>query len=174
MKFEQIVSSTICDLQVLIEGIDVPLAVGPISDENFTILSKGYGLINWDYIITERYSAYESFDFCFKLKKVSVNSNILLGAFISSYKMNDEILEIYGIENFSNEEPMKGKMFLYSLFVFFIFMKKIDGKYIRLVDVDVNNDTLRNYYKRFGFIEENQEDLIISLDKLEKYLETMR
>ena len=78
-------------------------------------------------------------------------------------------LEIYGIENFS-DDVLKGKMFLYSLFACLIFMKKLDGKYIKLVDVEEGNNALRDYYRRFGFIEDGCQDLIISLDALEEHL----
>ena len=49
-------------------------------------------------------------------------------------------------------------------------MKKLDGKYIKLVDVEEGNNALRDYYRRFGFIEDGCQDLIISLDALEKHL----
>ena len=65
---------------------------------------------------------------------------------------------------------LKGKMFLYSLFACLIFMKKLDGKYIKLVDVEEGNNALRDYYRQFGFIEDGCQDLIISLDALEKHL----
>ena len=65
---------------------------------------------------------------------------------------------------------LKGKMFLYSLFACLIFMKKLDGKYIKLVDVEEGNNALRDYYRRFGFIEDGCQDLIISLDALEEHL----
>ena len=65
---------------------------------------------------------------------------------------------------------LKGKMFLYSLFACLIFMKKLDGKYIKLVDVEEGNNALRDYYRQFGFIEDGCQDLIISLDALEEHL----
>lgn len=173
MNFDQIVVSSISDFQLLLESIAAPLAVGQINDQDFTILSRGYGRINWDYIITEKYNPYDSFDFCFKIKSVDVSYNVLLGAFISSYSAPDETLEIYGIENFSDSPLLKGKMFLYSLFASFIFMKKIDGQFIKLVDVEENNQALRNYYKQFGFKEDSKVNLTISVDSLEQYLKSV-
>ena len=92
-----------------------------------------------------------------------------MGAFISSFIPEKETLEIYGIENFG-DDVLKGKMFLYSLFACLIFMKKLDGKYVRLVDVEKGNNALRNYYHQFGFVEDGCQDLIISLDALEEHL----
>ena len=92
-----------------------------------------------------------------------------LGMFFVQQVARYGALEIYGIENFS-DDVLKGKMFLYSLFACLIFMKKLDGKYIKLVDVEEGNNALRDYYRRFGFIEDGCQDLIISLDALEEHL----
>lgn len=168
MNFEQIVNSSISDFQMLMDSLSSSLAVGPITEPDFIVLSKGYGRINWDYVI-DKYNPDDSFDFCFKLKNIDCRSSILLGAFISSFIPEKETLEIYGIENFG-DDVLKGKMFLYSLFACLIFMKKLDGKYVRLVDVEKGNNALRNYYHQFGFVEDDCQDLIISLDALEEHL----
>lgn len=168
MNFEQIVNSSISDFQMLMDSLSSSLAVGPITESDFILLSRGYGKINWDYVIN-KYNPDDSFDFCFKLKEIDCCSSVLSGAFISSFILEKETLEIYGIENFS-DDVLKGKMFLYSLFACLIFMKKLDGKYIKLVDVEEGNNALRDYYRRFGFIEDGCQDLIISLDALEEHL----
>ena len=183
MNFEQIVSSSISDFQMLMDSLSSSLAVGPISDQYFIVLSRGYGRINWDYVIS-KHDPNDSFDFGFKLKDVGCHSGVLLGAFLSSFIPKDETLEIYGIEHFDNDSVLKGiehfdndsvlkgKMFLYSLFACLIFMKKLDGKYIKLVDVEEGNNALRGYYRQFGFIEDGCQDLMISLDVLEEHLRT--
>lgn len=168
MNFEQIVNSSISDFQMLMDSLSSSLAVGPITESDFILLSRGYGRVNWDYVIN-KYNPDDSFDFCFKLKGIDCRSDILSGAFISSFILEKETLEIYGIENFS-DDVLKGKMFLYSLFACLIFMKKLDGKYIKLVDVEEGNNALRDYYRQFGFIEDGCQDLIISLDALEEHL----
>ena len=169
MNFDQVVSSSISDFQVLMDSLSPSLAVGPISDQDFIVLSRGYGRINWDYVIS-KHSPNDSFDFGFKLKDINCHSGVLLGAFLSSFILKNETLEIYGIEHFGNYSVLEGKMFLYSLFACLIFMKKLDGKYIKLVDVEEDNHALRNYYHQFGFVEDGRQDLIISLDALEKHL----
>lgn len=169
MNFEQIVNSSISDFQMLMDSLSSSLAVGSIKEQDFIVLSKGYGRINWDYVINKNYDPDGSFDFCFKLKDIDCRSSVLLGAFISSFIPERETLEIYGIENFGGD-VLKGKMLLYSLFACLIFMKKLDGKYIRLVDVEESNYALRDYYRQFGFTEEGSQDLIISLDTLEEHL----
>ena len=171
MNFEQIVSSSISDFQMLMDSLSSSLAVGPISDQDFIVLSRGYGQINWDYVIS-KHDPNDSFDFGFKLKGIGCHSGVLLGAFLSSFIPKDETLEIYGIEHFDNDSVLKGKMFLYSLFACLIFMKKLDGKYIKLVDVEEGNNALRGYYRQFGFVEDGCQDLIISLDVLEEHLRT--
>lgn len=168
MNFEQIVNSSISDFQMLMDSLSSSLAVGPITEPDFILLSRGYGRIDWDYVIS-KYNPDESFDFCFKLKHIDCRSSVLEGAFISSFILEKETLEIYGIENFSSD-VLKGKMFLYSLFACLIFMKKLDGKYIKLVDVEKGNSALRDYYRQFGFTEDGSHDLIISLDALEDHL----
>ena len=116
---------------MLMDSLSSSLAVGPITESDFILLSRGYGRVNWDYVIN-KYNPDDSFDFCFKLKGIDCRSGVLSGAFISSFILEKETLEIYGIENFS-DDVLKGKMFLYSLFACLIFMKKLDGKYIKLV-----------------------------------------
>ena len=169
MNLEQIAKASISDFQMLMDSMSPSLAVGPISDQDFITLSSGYGKINWDCIIN-KYDPDDSFDFSVKLKDVNCCSNKLLGAFLSLFIHSSETLEIHGIQNFDNTPVLKGKMFLYSLFACHIFMTKVNGKFIKLIDVEENADALRDYYKQFGFVEDGHRDLIISLDALENHL----
>ncbi|MBS4797669.1 MAG: hypothetical protein KH016_01855 [Haemophilus parainfluenzae] len=170
MNLEQIARASISDFQMLMDVLSPSLAVGPIRDQDFRILSSGWGDINWDCIIN-KYDPDDSFDFCVKLKDVDCCSNKLLGAFLSLFIHSSETLEIHGIQNFDDTSVLKGRMFLYSLFACHIFMRKVNGKFIKLIDVAEDADALRGYYKQFGFVEDGHQDLIISLDALENHLQ---
>ncbi|KAE9527918.1 hypothetical protein [Testudinibacter aquarius] len=172
MKFEHLISATLCDFQLLLEQFNLPIAVGSINDNDFILLQRGYGELNWDYIITCYYSTDSSFDFCLKLKDATRKGiDAPIGAFLASYKIEAETLEIYGIEKFGNSIYLDGKMFLFSMFATFIFMSKIQGQYIKLIDVEKGNEILRSYYKQFGFVEDGEEDFILGMDKLQNLIE---
>ena len=171
MKFEHLVSATMCDFQMLLEHLKMPIAVGCISDDDFTILGRGYGRLNWDYVITRYYNPDSAFDFCFKLKEngYANNSTPPIGAFLSSYNPNNKILEIYGIESFGNNPDLNGRMLLLSMFAVSILMSKVDGKSIKLIDVE-NNVELREHYKRFGFLEDGSENFTLEISKFNELM----
>ena len=95
MNLEQIARASISDFQMLMDVLSPSLAVGPIRDQDFRILSSGWGDINWDCIIN-KYDPDDSFDFCVKLKDVDCCSNKLRGAFLSLFIHSSETLEIHG------------------------------------------------------------------------------
>nr|VXZ91998.1 Uncharacterised protein [Klebsiella pneumoniae] len=49
LNLEQIASQSISNLQFLLDTLKMPLAVGPISDEDYVILTTGYAQLEWDY-----------------------------------------------------------------------------------------------------------------------------
>ncbi|MGR6981264.1 hypothetical protein ACUHGC_07650 [Testudinibacter sp. P27/CKL/0425] len=167
MKFEHLVSATISDFQLLLEHLELPIAVGCISDDDFKILGRGYGRLDWDYVITYHYNPNSAFDFCFKLKENGQKNSFAppVGAFLSSYSPNNKTLEIYGIERFGDNQNLNGRMLLLSMFAVSILMSKVDGEIIKLIDVE-DSIELRQHYKSFGFIEDGSKNFTLEMSSL--------
>lgn len=48
-------------------------------------------------------------------------------------------------------------------------MSKVDGKSIKLIDVE-NNVELREHYKRFGFLEDGSENFTLEISKFNELM----
>lgn len=162
MDFEDIIRSTLFDFQQFLDAKQLNLQINALSDCDFFQLELGYSQLNWEYIIAHYYCPDDSFDFKFSWK----GTNGILGAFISRYKINEQSLEIYAIENF--ERQHFHQMLLLSLSAVYLLLNKVGGKWIKLIDIEPNNLDLQNHYREFGFYPDptNSNNFIQTLEQL--------
>ncbi|NDJ59293.1 hypothetical protein GWD52_20350 [Enterobacteriaceae bacterium 4M9] len=140
-------------IQLILDSAKVPLAVGPISSEDFTLLSRGYGELEWDYALTKHCNSDSCYDFCIKLVEQGVVQAIPSGAALCTFDSNENIFKIHMIESFVYDDaghPLKGKMTAITLMSAFIFSKAVGCTRIQIIE-PVRE--LKSYYAGFGFIE---------------------
>lgn len=51
LSLEEIGQSVRNNIQLILDNIQLPLAVGPISDDDYRILCGGFGQLEWDYAL---------------------------------------------------------------------------------------------------------------------------
>ncbi|EGZ3275698.1 hypothetical protein CWH66_004503, partial [Escherichia coli O111:NM] len=128
-----------------------PLAVGPLSDDDYKILCGGYGELEWDYALSTYGNSREKYEFCIKLVQQGRVQGIPSGAAICVYGVEENIFRIHMIERFSREDeshPLKGRMVLLTLMSAFIFCKAVECKVVHIVEPVPE---LVQYYESFGF-----------------------
>ena len=143
------------------------LNIQQLTDQQFFQLEYA-GVLNWSYIITKKYNPDNAFDFGLTLKQ----QNHLLGAVISAYNREKQHLEIYGIERFENSE-LDGKMLTITLIAAFLLLNLTNGKAVTLIDVE-QNESLRKFYKSFGFKEQSEGNFILSYEELTRFITQIR
>ena len=148
MKFSQIKHTTVSALQGIIDAVELPVAVGKISDDDYAVLSRGYGVLNWDVAITSL-SSYEScIDIVFKLLPAQ---HMVDAAVLGVYSADDETIELHYIESFVrrvNEHPLRKRVMLLTIIFSYLLLMALDGKKVALIDPF--NETIQ-YYELFGF-----------------------
>lgn len=148
MKLEQIRSVVINSLQMVMDEMEFGLRVGPITDDDFKILTSGYSDLEWAWGLEKYGNSDNRFDFCVKIQQDCVPDGALLG----SYDSGSKVLELHFIENFArsnSNHPLHGRMFHIALLSSYIFICAVDGVAVHLVDP--LNDSLVQYYGDSGF-----------------------
>lgn len=159
INLNQIIKFALDTFQEVLDERKTNLQVSELSERDNLI-----GKLNWDFIITEYYASGFNCKFCFK------NQHKILGAFVSRYNLDKQCLEIYGIEKFERDNFKQ--MLFYSLSLIYTLLSLIDGKSVKLVDVDKRDKKLIGLYKNFGFKQDRQNpnDFIQSVDHLGKII----
>ncbi|MFS6803162.1 hypothetical protein [Edwardsiella tarda] len=152
LNLEEIGQSVRNNLQLIIESQGLPLAVGPLTDEDFRILSGGFGELEWDYALTKYGNDPNKFEFCIKLVK-QVTETVPSGVALCVYGIDDRVFRIHMIERFCRDDeshPLKGRMVALAIMAAFIFCKAVDA-----IDVFIMEPVaeLVDYYHSFGFVE---------------------
>lgn len=64
LTLDEIGQSVRNNIQLVIDHVGLPLAVGPISDEDYKILCGGYGELEWDYMLGAYGNSDDKYEFC--------------------------------------------------------------------------------------------------------------
>ncbi|AKH62273.1 MULTISPECIES: hypothetical protein [Photorhabdus] len=138
-------------MQIIVDELKLNLAVGDISDDDYRILSRGYGEINWDECLSRVGNREDKFEFCLKLVECGNVQGPPSGLALCTYSIDEESFEIHMIENFYRDDakhPLNGKMFQLTLMAAYMFCKSAQGKYIRIIEPV---EEVISYYSSYGF-----------------------
>ena len=151
LTLDEIGQSVRNNIQLVIDHVGLPLAVGPISDEDYKILCGGSGELEWDYMLGAYGNSDDKYEFCIKLVQQGVVQGIPSGAAICVYGVEDKIFRIHIVERFSREDeshPLKGRMVLLTLMSAFVFCKAVECEVVQIIEPVPE---LRPFYESFGF-----------------------
>ena len=173
LNLSQVYSNALCNLQLIVDKLDMEVAVGPFNNDDWLFLASGYSLLNWENIITLYANEENAIDFCVKFRD-NTNS-ALLGASICVCDLKEKTFNVHCIERFSRSDvncKLKGRMVFLVLSLVFLMSFSIKIERIRLIDVDNNAISLINYYKTFCFDSDpkNRQNMIVDLSILESKL----
>ena len=151
MNYEQIASLTISNLQMLLDNLKIPLAVGPINQEDYMILTSGYSELEWGNGFCTHGNKDEKFEFCIKLLSGPLK-HIPAGAALCTYDETNRSIEIHFVESFvrgNKEHPLYGQMFTVTLWAVYLFGAAVGCEEIRIPDAV--NQKVVDHYKKYGF-----------------------
>jgi len=152
LTLDEIGQSVRNNIQLVIDHFGLPLAVGPICDDDYKILAGGFGELAWDCGLSSYGNHPDRYEFCIKLVTQNGVQSIPSGAALCVYDVESRIFCIHMIENFERddqEHPLTGRMALISIMSAIIFCKAVDGQ---AVHIDDPVPELHNYYSSFGFM----------------------
>lgn len=153
LTLDEIGQSVRNNIQLVIDNYGLPLAVGPISNDDYKILSGGFGELEWDYALTTYGNSPGRYEFCIKLINQGVVQGIPAGAALCIYEVEDRTFRIHMIENFArddDEHPLKGRMVLITLMSAYLFCMAVECQLIHIVEPVPE---LLEFYASFGFRE---------------------
>ncbi|MGB8926396.1 MAG: hypothetical protein WCC49_05410 [Pantoea agglomerans] len=151
MNLEQIANQSISNLQMLLEALEMPLAVGPITDEDFLILTSRFAELEWDYGFSNFGNRDDKFEFCLKLLE-GQQKHIPSGAALCTFDEGTGVLDIHFVECFVRDDPdhpLSGRMFLVTLFAVYLFGSAANCTEIRIPE-PINQDVV-DHYMKYGF-----------------------
>ncbi|CAM4182344.1 hypothetical protein SENE111051_13585 [Serratia nematodiphila] len=150
LSIQEVVEQTRNALQMLIDRMGLNLAVGPLKESDYRLLSSGmFGELNWEWGISKYTGQENSVDLCFKI--LSVKEEYPAGIALCAYRTDTQAFEIYMIENFVRDQdghPLCKRMALFTFMGAFIFTDAVEGSHII---IDEPDEALRDYYSQFGF-----------------------
>ncbi|WP_318378944.1 hypothetical protein [Enterobacter sp.] len=152
LTLDEIGQSVRNNIQLVIDNVGLSLAVGPISDEDYRVLSGGYGQLEWDYALNTYGNDPDKFEFCIKLIAQGVLQGIPAGAAICVYGVEEKVFRIHIIERFTSDEedhPLNGKMVLITLMSAYLFCKAVDCDSVQIFEPVPE---LHKFYSSFGFV----------------------
>ncbi|CAI1752106.1 Uncharacterised protein [Serratia fonticola] len=137
-------------LQLLIDRMELGLAVGPLKDADYKLLASGmYGDLNWEWGIGQYTGKENSIDLCFKI--LSESEGYPAGISLCAYRTDTQSFEVYMIENFVRDDeghPLYKRMALFTFMAAYIFTDAVHGANVVVSEPD---QELRGYYGKFGF-----------------------
>lgn len=151
MYLDQIATLTISNLQMLLDSLKMPLAVGPINEEDYRILSSGFSELEWCHGFSQYGNRDDKFEFCLKILGGPLK-HIPAGAALCTFDIESETMEIHFVESFVKEEkshPLYGQMFMITLWAVYLFGKAVDCQTVRIHDA--LNQKVVDHYKKYGF-----------------------
>lgn len=175
MNLEQVRTAVITSMQLFLDEKASGLRVGELSENDYRLLSRGYGELEWDWGIQEFSNSPNCFSFCFKIQGVDVPDGIAMGV----YYTETQTLEMHMMESFVNNDRghlLSGRMTYFTLVASFLFLKAVEGS--MLYFVDPVSAELEAHYRSYGLSEassvngrlvqeisvENLESSIASID----------
>jgi len=152
LNLEQIASLSISNLQMLLDNMKMPIAVGPINDEDYVILTSGFAQLEWDHGFSRYGNRDDKFEFCLKLLAGPLR-HIPSGAALCTFDEDSGVIEIHFVESFVKDEdvghPLYGNMFMITLWGVYLFGAAVGCTEIRIPEA--LNHKVANHYKKFGF-----------------------
>lgn len=152
LNLEQIASLSISNLQMLLDNMKLPLAVGPINDEDYAILTSGYSQLEWDNGFSSYGNRDDKFEFCLKLLAGPLR-HIPSGAALCTFDEESGVIEIHFVESFVKQDdvshPLYGNMFMITLWGVYLFGSAVGCTEIRIPES--LNHKVACHYKKFGF-----------------------
>ncbi|EFE24656.1 hypothetical protein EDWATA_00376 [Edwardsiella tarda ATCC 23685] len=136
---------------MLLDNLKIPLAVGPINEDDYKILTTGYSELEWDNGFSRYGNRDDKFEFCIKLLSGSLK-HIPAGAALCTYDEKASVIEIHFVESFVRREqdhPLFGRMFMITLWAVYLFGSAVGCQEIRIPEA-VNSQVV-DYYKKYGF-----------------------
>ncbi|MBE0148295.1 hypothetical protein [Serratia sp. PL7] len=150
LSLDEISQAVRNNLQLIIDSQQLKLAVGPISEQDYRILSGGFGELEWDVGLCSYGNNPNRFEFCIKLVKNAVEA-VPSGAALCVYGIDDHIFRIHMIESFvrdEDEHPLKGRMVMLTLMAAYLFCMAVDAEGVQICEPVKE---LLGYYASFGF-----------------------
>lgn len=150
VNLEQIAVSTLNGVQMLLEQIELPLAVGPIHDADFQAMMTNYAELNWDFAFNKYGNDPNRFEFCVKL--VEGLNPLPAGAAMCIYNVQVNSFDICFVESFVRSNalhPLHGRMLLITLMASYLFCRAVDCDRINVIE-PVNTEVMA-LYRSFGF-----------------------
>ncbi len=150
MNLEQIGSSVLANLQLVIESAGLPLAVGPINEQDYQWLSSQFAELNWDFAFSQFGNLPNKFELTVKV--VSQENGLPAGAAVCIYNTDGDSFDIQFIESFVRhlpEHPLHGNMIKLTLMSAYLFCSMVDCSTINVIEPD--SQELMNLYGSFGF-----------------------
>lgn len=151
LTLEEIGQSVRNNIQLVIDNVGLPLAVGAISDDDYRILCGGFGELEWDFALEKYGNDPERYEFCVKVVEQGVTQTVPSGAAICGYGVEDRIFRIHIIERFSRDDeqhPLRGRMVLITLMSAYLFCMAVESDTVYIMEPVPE---LVGYYTRFGF-----------------------
>ncbi|MCG9721858.1 hypothetical protein [Shewanella sp. Isolate7] len=150
MNIEQVKKAVISTFQLFLDENLQGLMVGEINDNDYRMLGRGYGELEWDWGIEKFSNHPELFDFCFKIQGSDIPDGVAMG----TYNLATKTLEMHMMESFvdtDREHPLRGRMTYLTLVASYLFLATIEGDTLHFVDpVDRK---LEEHYKSYGLSE---------------------
>ena len=163
LKFYQVCDSVINSLQMAVEDLGGGLRVGPISDDDYRVLSSGYSELDWCWGFDNIGHSDEKFELCIKIQQ----NNTPDGAMLGSYNLETKAFEIHLIESFvrqNSSHPLYGRMFKISLIASYLLISAVNGDKVHIIEP--TNQGLIEFYKTHGFsMLSDESSTILSIDK---------
>ncbi len=151
LTIEDIGQSVRNNIQLVLDNFGLPLAVGPISDDDYKVLSGGFGELEWDYVLSTHGNSPDRYEFCIKLVNHGAMENVPSGAALCIFGVEEHTFNIHMIESFVRDDPdhpLKGRMVLITLMSAYLFCMAVDCPVVRVIE-PVHE--LRAFYESFGF-----------------------
>lgn len=151
LTLEEIGQSVRNNIQLILDNVELPLAVGPISDDDYRILSGGFGQLEWDYALANQGNDPGKFELCIKFVSQGAVHGVPAGAALCVFDIQDHLFNIHMIERFTCDEedhPLNGRMVLITLMSAYMFCKAVECEHVQIVEPVAE---LIRYYLSFGF-----------------------
>lgn len=151
LTIEEIGQSVRNNIQLVLDNFGLPLAVGPISDDDYKVLSGGFGELEWDYVLATHGNSSERYEFCIKLVNQGAMENVPSGAAMCAFGVAEHVFSIHMIESFVKddpEHPLKGRMVLITLMSAYLFCMAVECPTVRIIEPV---PSLHEFYGSFGF-----------------------
>lgn len=150
MNLDQVANTVISNLQLILDSQNWPLAVGPLTDEDYQALSTMFAELNWDYAFDTFGNRDEKFEFTVKL--LPHNGGLPAGAAMCVYNVGSNSFDIQFVESFVrnvSDHPLHGKMMKITVLAAYLFCSMVDCPTIHVIEPDTQD--LMDMYRTFGF-----------------------